>query len=202
MTLTLVQPTGPAHTRIYAYGAARGEIAVPNDDLIGPIDSSDEWIRQRTGIITRTRAVAETTAIDLATDAASRGDRALRHRPAADRRRHRRDDQQPEADAVGLGHRRRPRRREPRRRLRRQRRLRRLLLRRRAGRRADPRRAGALRPRHRHREAQRHRRPDRPQHLVPPRRRRRRGRHRTRATRPASARPCGARTARRPTPSA
>ena len=71
MTLTLVQPTGPAHTRIYAYGAARGEIVVPNEDLIGPIDSSDEWIRQRTGIITRTRAVPETTAIDLATDAAA-----------------------------------------------------------------------------------------------------------------------------------
>jgi 3-oxoacyl-[acyl-carrier-protein] synthase-3 len=71
MTRTLIQPTGPAHTRIYAYGAARGEISVPNDDLIGPIDSSDEWIRQRTGIITRTRAVAETSAIDLATDAAA-----------------------------------------------------------------------------------------------------------------------------------
>ena len=70
MTPILVQPTGAAHTRIYAYGAARGEIAVPNDDLIGPIDSSDEWIRQRTGIITRARAVAETDAIDLATDAA------------------------------------------------------------------------------------------------------------------------------------
>ena len=70
MTRTLVQPTGPAHTRIYAYGAARGEIAVPNDDLIGPIDSSDEWIRQRTGIVTRMRAVPETDAIDLATDAA------------------------------------------------------------------------------------------------------------------------------------
>ncbi|MET0302889.1 MAG: beta-ketoacyl-ACP synthase III [Microbacteriaceae bacterium] len=70
MTRTLVQPTGPAHTRIYAYGAARGEIAVPNEDLIGPIDSSDEWIRQRTGIVTRTRAVKETTAIELATDAA------------------------------------------------------------------------------------------------------------------------------------
>ncbi|WP_349427470.1 beta-ketoacyl-ACP synthase III [Microbacterium sp. LWS13-1.2] len=70
MTRILVQPTGAAHTRIYAYGAARGEIAVPNDDLIGPIDSSDEWIRQRTGIITRTRAVPETDAIDLATDAA------------------------------------------------------------------------------------------------------------------------------------
>ncbi|HKP07686.1 MAG TPA: beta-ketoacyl-ACP synthase III [Microbacterium sp.] len=70
MTRSLIQPTGAAHTRIYSFGAARGEIAVPNEDLIGPIDSSDEWIRQRTGIVTRTRAVAETDAIDLATDAA------------------------------------------------------------------------------------------------------------------------------------
>jgi 3-oxoacyl-[acyl-carrier-protein] synthase-3 len=67
----LIQSTGPAHTRIYAYGAARGEVSVPNDELVGPIDSSDEWIRQRTGIITRTRALPETTAIDLATDAAA-----------------------------------------------------------------------------------------------------------------------------------
>ncbi len=71
MTATISQPTGPAHTRIYSYGAARGENSVPNDDLVGPIDSSDEWIRQRTGIITRTRAVADTTAIDLAADAAA-----------------------------------------------------------------------------------------------------------------------------------
>ncbi len=71
MTRTLTQATGPAHTRIYSYGAARGEISVPNEDLIGPIDSSDEWIRQRTGIITRTRAVPETSAIELATDAAA-----------------------------------------------------------------------------------------------------------------------------------
>ncbi|WP_374978149.1 beta-ketoacyl-ACP synthase III [Microbacterium trichothecenolyticum] len=70
MTRSLIQPTGAAHTRIYSFGAARGEIAVPNEDLIGPIDSSDEWIRQRTGIVTRTRAVPETDAIDLATDAA------------------------------------------------------------------------------------------------------------------------------------
>jgi len=67
---TLKQATGPAYTRIYSVGAARGEKAVPNDDLIGPIDSSDEWIRQRTGIITRTRAVPETDAIDLSTAAA------------------------------------------------------------------------------------------------------------------------------------
>ena len=68
--ITLNQSTGPAYTRVYAYGAARGENAVPNDDIIGPINSSDEWIRQRTGIITRTRANAGTTAVDLAADAA------------------------------------------------------------------------------------------------------------------------------------
>lgn len=69
MTAAIRQATGPAHTRIYAYGAARGENAVPNDDLVGPIDSSDEWIRQRTGIVTRVRADKDTSVIDLAADA-------------------------------------------------------------------------------------------------------------------------------------
>ncbi len=69
MSATLSQATGPAYTRIYSYGAARGENAVPNDDLVGPIDSSDEWIRQRTGIVTRVRADKETDAIDLAAEA-------------------------------------------------------------------------------------------------------------------------------------
>lgn len=66
---TLKQAAGPEFTRIYSYGAARGENLVPNEDLIGPIDSSDEWIRQRTGIITRARASKGTGALDLATDA-------------------------------------------------------------------------------------------------------------------------------------
>jgi 3-oxoacyl-[acyl-carrier-protein] synthase-3 len=67
----LAQRTGHAYTRILAIGAARGEHAVPNEALIGPIDSSDEWIRQRTGIVTRARAGADVQAIDLA-EAASR----------------------------------------------------------------------------------------------------------------------------------
>ncbi|MDX2375440.1 ketoacyl-ACP synthase III [Microbacterium sp. LRZ72] len=66
----LTQRSGAAHTRILSYGAARGENAVVNDDLVGPIDSSDEWIRQRTGIVTRMRADQGTDAIDLATRAA------------------------------------------------------------------------------------------------------------------------------------
>lgn len=53
-------------SRIYALGAARGEISVTNDDVAGPIDSSDEWIRQRTGIVTRKRAGKDTSLMDLA----------------------------------------------------------------------------------------------------------------------------------------
>jgi 3-oxoacyl-[acyl-carrier-protein] synthase-3 len=67
---TLTQATGPAHTRILGLGAARGENVVPNDDLVGPIDSSDEWIRQRTGMVTRVRAGAGTDVLDLAEKAA------------------------------------------------------------------------------------------------------------------------------------
>lgn len=67
---TLQQPFGSAHSRIYSLGAARGDLVVPNDDLVGPIDSSDEWIRQRTGIIERRRASASVEAVDLAETAA------------------------------------------------------------------------------------------------------------------------------------
>ncbi len=67
---TLQQSHGPAFTRIYSVGAARGSVAVTNDDIVGPIDSSDEWIQQRTGIITRTRATPDVSALDLASDAA------------------------------------------------------------------------------------------------------------------------------------
>lgn len=66
----LTQISGPAHTRILAVGAARGDLDVPNDDLIGPIDSSDEWIRQRTGIVQRRRASDGLGAVDLAVAAA------------------------------------------------------------------------------------------------------------------------------------
>jgi 3-oxoacyl-[acyl-carrier-protein] synthase-3 len=66
----LRQSQGVPYTRIYSYGAARGDLVVPNSELIEAIDSSDEWIQQRTGIITRTRASAGILAIDLATEAA------------------------------------------------------------------------------------------------------------------------------------
>ena len=66
----LHQAVGSPFTRIIAVGAARGDLNVPNDDIAGPIESSDEWIRQRTGVISRTRASASVSAADLATSAA------------------------------------------------------------------------------------------------------------------------------------
>ncbi|WP_424467795.1 beta-ketoacyl-ACP synthase III [Pseudoclavibacter helvolus] len=68
-TPTLVQSTGAQFTRILSIGAARGERVVPNSEIIEPINSSDEWIRQRTGVITRVRANEDTNALDLAVDA-------------------------------------------------------------------------------------------------------------------------------------
>ena len=67
---TLTQSSGPAFSRILGLGGVRGERVVPNDDLVGPIDSSDEWIRQRTGIVTRRRAEPGTDVLDLAEQAA------------------------------------------------------------------------------------------------------------------------------------
>ncbi|WGD38548.1 beta-ketoacyl-ACP synthase III [Lysinibacter sp. HNR] len=66
----LQQSAGTPFTRILSVGAARGSLSVTNDELVGPIDSSDEWIRQRTGIIERKRATADVLAVDLATEAA------------------------------------------------------------------------------------------------------------------------------------
>ncbi|CAB4578499.1 unannotated protein [freshwater metagenome] len=68
---TLHQAVGSPFTRIISVGAARGDVNVPNDDIVGPIESSDEWIRQRTGVISRTRASASVSAADLATTAAN-----------------------------------------------------------------------------------------------------------------------------------
>lgn len=70
MNASLTPSTGAAYTRILSLGAARGDIAVTNDDIAGPIDSSDEWIRQRTGVITRMRASEAVEAVDLAETAA------------------------------------------------------------------------------------------------------------------------------------
>ncbi|OFR89204.1 MULTISPECIES: beta-ketoacyl-ACP synthase III [Micrococcus] len=70
MNVTLNQTTPVAGSRISAVGAYRPKNLVPNEELVGPIDSSDEWIRQRTGIVTRQRATPEETVPMMAEGAA------------------------------------------------------------------------------------------------------------------------------------
>lgn len=68
---TLNQTKTVEFTRIYALGASRGHQTVTNHDVAGPIDSSDEWIRQRTGIVTRMRAGKEQSLMDMAVEASN-----------------------------------------------------------------------------------------------------------------------------------
>ncbi len=51
-------------------GAHRPDVMVDNEQICQWIDSSDEWIRKRTGIVTRHRAPAEVSVVDMAEGAA------------------------------------------------------------------------------------------------------------------------------------
>ncbi|MGO2619610.1 beta-ketoacyl-ACP synthase III [Glutamicibacter ardleyensis] len=70
MSPQLLTPTPNAYSAILGTGSFRPDVVVTNDDVCQWIDSSDEWIRQRTGIITRHRADANTSVLDMAQGAA------------------------------------------------------------------------------------------------------------------------------------
>lgn len=67
----LNQATPVGFSKIYSLGAARGDMTVTNDDIAGPINSSDEWITQRTGIVTRKRASSGRSLMDMAVEASN-----------------------------------------------------------------------------------------------------------------------------------
>lgn len=67
----LIQSTPVAFSKIYSLGAARGDLTVTNNEIAGPINSSDEWITQRTGIITRKRASKNRSLMDMAVEASN-----------------------------------------------------------------------------------------------------------------------------------
>ena len=70
MTATLRQPTPRAHSRLLSVGHYRPDVVVTNEDVCQWIESSDEWIRKRTGIETRRRADANTSLVDMSEAAA------------------------------------------------------------------------------------------------------------------------------------
>ncbi|WP_054812316.1 beta-ketoacyl-ACP synthase III [Nocardia arizonensis] len=72
MSARLAQTTGAEHTAILGLGVYRPARVVTNDEVAGPINSSDEWIRTRSGIKTRRFASDEET-IQSMSVAAARG---------------------------------------------------------------------------------------------------------------------------------
>jgi 3-oxoacyl-[acyl-carrier-protein] synthase-3 len=61
---------GAEHARILSIGSHRPERVVLNDELVEAIDSSDTWIQERSGIISRRFAAPGETVVDLSAPAA------------------------------------------------------------------------------------------------------------------------------------
>ncbi len=58
------------YSEVIGLGVHRPTRVVPNAEIVDAIDSSDEWIRERTGIVQRLWAPDDVTIIDMAVDAA------------------------------------------------------------------------------------------------------------------------------------
>jgi 3-oxoacyl-[acyl-carrier-protein] synthase-3 len=63
---------GAPFARILGVGGYRPTRVVTNDEICRYIDSSDEWIRERTGIITRHFADADETVVDMSAAASAK----------------------------------------------------------------------------------------------------------------------------------
>lgn len=72
MTVTrMTRPEGAVGARILGIGDYRASRVVTNDEISQRVDTSDVWIRERTGIATR-RIAAEETVADMSTIAAAK----------------------------------------------------------------------------------------------------------------------------------
>ena len=71
MTGTITTTTGSPHTAILGVGAYRPVRSVPNSEVIDAIDSTDEWIQQRSGIKAR-RWAGPDESVQMMSVAASR----------------------------------------------------------------------------------------------------------------------------------
>ncbi|KRV46525.1 3-oxoacyl-ACP synthase [Wenjunlia vitaminophila] len=66
MTATITPALGARHARILGVGGYRPTRVVPNEEILKHIDSSDEWIRSRSGIVTRHWAGPDETVAEMA----------------------------------------------------------------------------------------------------------------------------------------
>ena len=70
--VTIATPQSVSHAGLLGLGTYRPARVVPNSELVERIDSSDEWIRERSGIIERRYAQADETVSSMASIAATR----------------------------------------------------------------------------------------------------------------------------------
>jgi 3-oxoacyl-[acyl-carrier-protein] synthase III len=63
---------GAPHARLLGLGAYRPATVVTNAEICARIDSTDEWIRERSGIVERRRAAEDESVVDMAVVAAEK----------------------------------------------------------------------------------------------------------------------------------
>jgi 3-oxoacyl-[acyl-carrier-protein] synthase-3 len=61
VSASLAAPAGAQHAAILGVGSYRASRVIPNSEIVDAIDSSDEWIQQRSGIKTRRWATEDET---------------------------------------------------------------------------------------------------------------------------------------------
>jgi 3-oxoacyl-[acyl-carrier-protein] synthase III len=71
MTRLNLAPAAPG-ARILGWGSSQPEHVVTNDDLAKRVDTNDQWIRERVGIVSRRIADKDTRLVDMAVDAGSK----------------------------------------------------------------------------------------------------------------------------------
>jgi 3-oxoacyl-[acyl-carrier-protein] synthase-3 len=72
MSTSLKAPVGAAHARILGVGGYRPARIVTNEEICERIDSTDEWIRERSGIISRRFAAPDESVVDMGLAAAGK----------------------------------------------------------------------------------------------------------------------------------
>lgn len=72
MTARIKGPSGAPYARILSVGSYRPERVVTNAEVCERIDSTDEWIRERSGIVERRYAAADESVVDLSVYAAEK----------------------------------------------------------------------------------------------------------------------------------
>ncbi len=67
---TITAPVGARHSRIHGVGGYRPSRVIPNSEIVEAIDSSDQWIQERSGIKSRRWATEDETILTMSAAAA------------------------------------------------------------------------------------------------------------------------------------